>query len=156
MSYNRETGVFTDPYDPTLQYTAYAGTEKKAKELKQPDNVNYDHIIPLSYVARAIGGDDAWSAEKRNTYAYDLEVGVTASQHLNNVKGAKGPSQFLPPDRKAAIKYCYTWLVVANKYDIPIAKDDMQVIKDTLAGASDDEITIINPYYEGTDTDGAN
>lgn len=156
LSYNRETGVFTDPYDPTLQYTAYAGTEKKAKELKQPDNVNYDHIIPLSYVARAIGGDDKWSAEKRNTYAYDLEVGVTASQHLNNVKGAKGPSQFLPPDRKAAIKYCYTWLVVANKYDIPIASNDMQVIKDTLANASDDEITIINPYYEGTDTDGTN
>lgn len=156
LSFNRETGVFTDPYDPSLQYTAYAGTEKKAKELKQPDNVNYDHIIPLSYVARAIGGDDKWSAEKRNTYAYDLEVGVTASQHLNNVKGAKGPSQFLPPDRKAAIKYCYTWLVVANKYDIPIASNDMQIIKDTLANASDDEITIINPYYEGTDTDGTN
>lgn len=156
LSFNKETGVFTDPYDPTLQYTAYAGTEKKAKELKQPDNVNYDHIIPLSYVARAIGGDDKWSAEKRNTYAYDLEVGVTASQHLNNVKGAKGPSEFLPPDRKATIKYCYTWLVVAEKYDIPIAKNDMQVIKDTLANASEDEIAIINPYYEGTDTDGTN
>lgn len=156
LHYNKETGEFTDPYDPTIVYTDYAGTGAKARELNQPDNVNYDHIIPLSYVAREIGGDDKWSAEKRNTYAYDLTAGVTASQHLNNVKGSKGPSEFLPPDEKAAIKYCYTWLVVADKYDIPLAPNDMQVIKETLSNANKEDIEIINPYYEGTDTDGTN
>lgn len=150
--YDDKTHTYTDPYDPTMKYTQYAGTGALAKRLNQPDNVNFDHIIPLSYVSRAIGGDSKWSQQKRDEFAYNLNIGATVSQHLNNVKGAKGPAEFLPPNHSAQIRYLYSWLTIANEYNIPIAPADMKVIKDKLKNADKKDLTPINPYKSGTKT----
>ena len=87
--------------------------------------IDRDHIIPLAY-AHNHGGAN-WPKEKKTEYTYDEEVSVNTSASANRIKGAKGPSEYMPEKHKA--EYCYTWLYIANKYGIAIAKEDMAVIK---------------------------
>lgn len=108
------------------------------------NQLEYDHIIPVSYVNRH--GGKHWSAEKKNKYYYDVTVGVDVEKMSNRIKSDKGPSEWLPDYNKE--DYCYTWLVIANKYDISIAPEDMAVIKNILSKANADDLRIINEYVE--------
>ena len=124
--YDWDNDVYTDPY------TGYI-----IKSVKETD---YDHIIPLAY-ANAHGGSE-WSGDKKKEYSDDPSVGVCCNKSENCIKGAKGPSEWLPKENQD--DYCYTWLVIANKYDLSISQDDIDVILSCIDG---DEI-IINALVE--------
>ena len=113
----------------------YTGNDLKLK------NTDYDHIIPLAY-ANAHGASN-WTDEQKQAFANDPDVGVCVSSHDNRQKGAKGPSEWMPSSHKA--EYCYTWLVIANKYHLSISKADMDVIIATLSNV--DSVDIINNRY---------
>lgn len=102
--------------------------------------LDYDHIIPIGYASTQVGGD--WSNKQKHKLAYDLTNGVNTHQAENRGKGADGPSDYMPPENKE--EYAYSWLIVANKYDIPIREADMDVIEDTLEGVK--EVESINYY----------
>lgn len=102
--------------------------------------IDYDHIIPLNYVNGQIG--DTWTTEQKHEYAFNIENGVNVHRSENRSKGAKGPSEYMPPKNQES--YAYSWLVVANKYHIPLKQKDMDVIKKVLADT--ESVSIINPY----------
>lgn len=126
INYDPDTDIYTDPYDCN-NYS-----------LKETD---YDHIIPLHYVNQH--GGDNWSDDKKKEYADDPTVGVDVNAHDNRAKGDKGPSEWLPSEN--VDDYCYTWLVVANKYNISISQEDMNVIISEINNSTDG-LKLINEY----------
>ena len=132
--YNPETQEYTDPYT--------GGVVTDFKRWSGSGALQFDHVIPLSYVASEVG--DSWSQDKKNQYAYDLNIGVNADASLNGIKSDKGPSEWLPPVNQAS--YCYSWLYIANKYDIPLAQEDFDKIDQVLDNSDESEFKIINEY----------
>lgn len=86
--------------------------------------LDYDHIIPINYVATH--GGNNWTTEEKQEYYYDTENGVDVSASLNRSKSNKGPSEWMPEINQKW--YCYKWLEVACRYDINISQDDYNTI----------------------------
>ena len=126
--YDDKNNVYLDPYS--------------GEKHKNIDNIDYDHIIPLSYVNRHNG--HSWGNEKKRNFADDPNVGVNVNSHDNRIKSDKGPASWLPKENKD--DYCYTWLVIADKYNISISPTDMKVIKKELKNKSIEDVKIINEY----------
>lgn len=105
-------------------------------------SIDYDHIVPLHYAN--LHGAESWTPEKKKEFADDPSVGVNVSSSSNRQKGDKGPSKWLPEFNKAA--YCYTWLVISEKWDLSVSEEDMNTIKDILSKAPDQDIFLINEY----------
>lgn len=112
----------TSPYliseNPFKYKCPYTGSiiEDKSK-------LDYDHIIPLNYVYQRVD----WEKAKCNEYAYAQSVGVDVSYSANRSKGSKGPSEWLPSVNVE--NYCYTWLRIAQEWDIPLSKADIEMCK---------------------------
>ena len=85
--------------------------------------LDYDHIIPLKYVYERV----SWDKDKCNEYAYAQGVGVDVKNSANRSKGAKGPADWLP--NVNIENYCYTWLVIAEEWDIPLSQRDIDICK---------------------------
>lgn len=66
-----------------------------------------------------------WTNEEKNKYAYDQYIGVDVLNKSNRSKSDKGPSEWLPDKNISA--YCYSWLVIASKYNIAMRKVDIKV-----------------------------
>lgn len=109
------------------------------KNIEKKSLIDRDHIIPIGYVNQH--GGASWSAEKKRDYAFDVTVSVDVHRTLNRTKGDKGPAKWMTPANQES--YCYTWLVIANKYDISISQEDYNVIAETLKNTK--EVSIINP-----------
>lgn len=126
--YNWDTGVYIDPY-----------TNLPVESIKKTD---YDHIIPLAYADRH--GANAWTEEQKKGYADDPTVGVCVNSSDNRSKGDKGPSEWLPDENQQ--DYCYTWLVLADVYDLSITPEDMDTILQVLDGVDVNSLSLINEY----------
>lgn len=127
--YNKNNDLYLDPYDN--QYISLEEAE-------------YDHIIPLYYANSH--GAYLWSDDEKANFANDPLVGVCTKSSNNRSKGIKGPSEWLPKANEE--DYCYTWLVIADKYNLTISKNDMDTIIKIINDAvkKGEEITLINPY----------
>lgn len=121
-------GVYTDPY------SGFSSSD--------PTDFQYDHIIPLAY-AEAHGAS-TWTNEEKRAYADNPAVGIDVESIENSIKGARGPAEYLPEENIAS--YCYTWLVIANEYDLSISQEDMNVIVEVLNHADKNSLEIINSY----------
>lgn len=102
--------------------------------------VEFDHIIPLNYVAMHNG--DNWTQKEKDDYAYALDAGIPCSKSENRFKSDKGPSKYLPKINQE--EYCFTWLVIANKYNISLTQEDLNKIKKVLKDTED--VNILNKY----------
>lgn len=125
--YNPNTELYTDPY--TNNYINI-------------DDTDYDHIIPLHYVNKH--GGNEWSDDQKKKYADDPLIGIDVNSSDNRAKGDKGPSQWLPEENVE--NYCYSWLIIANKYNISISQEDMNVIKEVLKNDDINNLNVINEY----------
>ena len=104
--------------------------------------LDFDHIIALGYTHK--WGDVKWSNKEKNRYAYDIYIGVDVLNKSNRSKSDKGPSEWLPDTNIA--DYCYSWLVIASKYDIALRQKDINVCKLEVLNAisSGEEVKMIN------------
>ena len=124
--YNWNNDSYTDPYTGETIY-----------DISKTD---YDHIIPLAYV-NAHGGSN-WTSEEKKSFADNPSVGVCTNNSSNRAKSAKGPSEWLPDINKEA--YCYSWLVIANDFNISLSQNDYDTIVDILNNSNIENIQTIN------------
>lgn len=89
--------------------------------IEDPSKLDFDHIIPLKYVYERVD----WDQEKCNEYSYSQSIGVDVQNKANRSKGARGPSDWLPDVNIG--DYCYTWLVIAEEWDIPLSQEDINI-----------------------------
>lgn len=96
------TGQWYDPYS--------GDTYTTAKDL------DLDHIVPLKY-AHEHGGDKL-SRDMRERFANDPENLLLVDLSLNRQKGAKGPTEWLPPYQAYRCKYIQRFDFVMTKYGL--------------------------------------
>jgi len=93
-------GVWVDPFS--------------GKTFTRPSELHVDHIVPLKW-ANDHGGD-SWSAQKKEIFANDPLNLLVVHDRLNQQKGAKGPSQWMPPNHFFRCNYLRKWKTVLSKY----------------------------------------
>lgn len=89
--------------------------------IEDDSKLDYDHIIPLSVVYK----NTDWDAKKCNEYAYNQDIGVDVYYSANRSKSDKTPSEWLPNTNIE--NYCYTWLVIAAEWNIPLSQRDIDI-----------------------------
>lgn len=120
--YNRNDYAWkTSPYleseDPFVYNCPYTGIK-----IEDESKLDYDHIIPIKYVWDVCHD---WTNEQYNEYSYAQSIGVDVWYSANRSKSDKRPSEWLPDINIG--NYCYTWLCIANEWDIPLFQEDIDV-----------------------------
>lgn len=123
-------GSWIDPY------TGNTLTGNPAQGDGTTNDVDIDHVIPLSY-ANSHGGYH-WSSAKKEAYGSSLsglenEVYLPVSASENNRKSDKGPSRYYPPNPEFRCEYSRKWRDIARSYDIALSQADYQLIASVLA-----------------------
>ena len=120
VKYDTYTSQYLISKEPFVYKCPYSG-----KEITDIKIIDFDHIIPLNYVAKY--GDINWTNEQKNKFAQDENVGVSVLNKENRRKGAKGPSEWLPKVNQG--DYCYSWLLIAKEFGIALRQQDIDTCK---------------------------
>lgn len=75
-----------------------------------------DHIFPVA-LADVLGAR-RWSKDKKRAFYNDPANVIAVSASLNRQKGAKGPTQWLPPNRAYRCEYVTRFLRIGLKYKL--------------------------------------
>lgn len=90
--------------------------EYSGEEYTRASNLDIDHIIPLAWAHRH--GASAWSKTKKASFANDYENLIAVDKGLNRSKGAKGPSEWMPPNQAYRCEYLNRWKYLLVKYSL--------------------------------------
>jgi hypothetical protein len=120
---NVASGTLNDPYTGTVIPFQRGETTS--------DDVQIDHIIPLSYAWSA--GAWQWSGQRREEFANDPAELRATDGPTNNAKGARGPSRWLPPAQSIHCTYAATWQRIADTYGLTLDPADTTAIQQILA-----------------------
>lgn len=92
-------------------------------------DIDIDHVIPLNYAS--LNGGFIWSPQKKEAFANDPLNLLAVSSRENRIKGARGPSQYLP-NRIYECAYVKQWLDIATKYELVLASEDLEKIEEVF------------------------
>ncbi|GIH97276.1 HNH endonuclease family protein [Planobispora siamensis] len=122
-----------------IEYRGGSGCVVVAMDLRDPytgrtlrwskrraDEVQVDHVVPLSYEWRM--GASRWTPSKRARIANDPLNLMPVEGAVNEDKGGSGPAKWLPPWRKVRCAYVVRFAQVALKYDLPVTRADKAVM----------------------------
>lgn len=109
------TGQWFDPYTGLL--------------LSKASDVDIDHVIPLKY-AHDHGGA-AWPPLLKKLFANDVENLLIVDDGENQLKSAKGPTDYLPRSEYQC-EYAAKWLGLTRKYELQLAQRDTLIIERIL------------------------
>lgn len=99
----------------------------KGKTLTNPRALDIDHIVPLSYAWSH--GADKWDSGKREKFANDIDNNLLAvDASANREKGDKGPSRWMPSNKKYQCEYGNRFKKVIDMYGLRIDKQDLTAI----------------------------
>lgn len=93
------------------QYTGMVFTD--------PSDLDIDHVVSLKEAHYA--GGWKWSREKKRAFFNDLEcsnVLMAVDNGTNRSKGARGPSEWMPPDASFHCAYVKARMTVFNAYEL--------------------------------------
>jgi len=115
------------------------------KQLTRASDLDVDHVIPLKWAHDHGGG--AWSAAKKEIFANDAINLLVVDDGLNQKKGAKGPDEWLPPNRAFRCEYLFIWEQVLEKYsDLVFSHQGNLIFKEQFNSCS----APIEPYPGST------
>jgi hypothetical protein len=115
------SGRLADPYTGrTIEF-------RKA----QATAVQIDHVYPLGRAWDM--GAAKWTKQRRVDYANDQAANLLAVDgRANASKGDSGPGEWLPINKAYRCTYVLRYLQVADKYRLPITKDDADAARTIL------------------------
>ncbi|MER5650062.1 HNH endonuclease family protein [Streptosporangium sp. NPDC002524] len=93
---------------------------------KRSDEIQVDHVVPLSYEWRM--GASRWPLSKRKRIANDPLNLLPVYGDANEAKGGSGPASWLPPVRGVRCAYVVRFAQVALKYNLPVTRADKTVM----------------------------
>jgi len=110
-----------------LWYGAYSGnTRTNAADL------DIDHLVPIKW-AHEHGGAN-WSQQKKEKFANDPINLIVVDDGLNQSKGAKGPTQWMPPNHIFRCEYLELWTHVLDQYpSLQMTSAELRVFNRQLA-----------------------
>jgi hypothetical protein len=90
------------------------------RHLTKASKIDIDHIVPLKWAWDRGAGE--WTRFKRLNFANDPKNLLAVEASLNRQKGAKGPSEWLPP--KNQCDYIKKFLAVVETYAIKFTEQN--------------------------------
>lgn len=102
------SGQWIDPYS--------------SKTLRRASELDIDHIVPLKWAHEH--GASNWPKSKKSQFANDPLNLLAVDDSLNQRKGAKGLSEWLPPNTDFHCQYLQLWLAVTEKYQLTMEASD--------------------------------
>lgn len=111
-----QSGVWYDPYTNEV--------------MTKPSQADVDHHVPLGYAHKA--GGEFWDKNKKKEYANDLRILVVTSIKANREKGAKGPSEWMPSNKKAHCEYSKLFVDILYRYDISVTASDKKILEKSV------------------------
>jgi hypothetical protein len=118
------SGTWVDPYSGT------SITLTDAKQPRQAESVQIDHIVALSVAWRY--GARSWTAERRLEFANDLRHLVASGGASNQSKGGSDAAQW-QPIRPAQCGYAVRYVTVKAAYGLPTDAAEKQSLARMLA-----------------------
>ena len=106
-------------------FDPYTGKDIAWKKAKATE-VQIDHVVPLSYAWQM--GASRWSKDKREQLANDVLNLLPVSGSLNASKSDSGPASWLPPNKSIRCSYAVRFAQVAEKYELPVATPDKEMM----------------------------
>ena len=86
------------------------------KVLIKASDVDIDHVVSLAYAHRHGGAD--WPRAKKRQFANDPENLLAVADAVNQEKGDKGPSEWMPPQKEYWTEYLRRWRTILTKYGL--------------------------------------
>lgn len=106
------TGTWLDPFSGEILH--------RASEL------DVDHIVPLKWASDH--GGSRWTLAKKERFANDPINLLAVDDGLNQSKGAKGPSKWMPPNHKFRCEYIALWSSVLTAYpDLQMVAQEQRI-----------------------------
>jgi len=118
------SGTWVDPY------SGASITLTDAKEPRQAESVQIDHIVALSVAWRY--GARSWTAEQRLQFANDLRDLVASGGGSNQAKGGADAAQW-QPIIPAQCGYAVRYITVKAAYALPTDRAEKQALTRMLA-----------------------
>lgn len=109
-------GKWIDPYSDEI--------------ITNPKEADVDHHIPLGRAA--MSGGQNFDKKTKQKYANDLDLLVVTTAKQNRAKGAKGPSEWLPPNKDSHCEYAKLYVFVATKYSLSLTKEDKSALNKAI------------------------
>jgi len=109
-------------------YSPYDGTM-----WEDPSDVDIDHVVALKEAWDS--GAWQWSAEKRRAFANDLSDSrslMAVTDSVNQSKGDRDPSQWMPPRRDYRCTYISLWLSVKARWSLSVDPSEAGMIRALL------------------------
>ncbi|AJE85855.1 MULTISPECIES: HNH endonuclease family protein [Streptomyces] len=97
-------------------------------------DVDIDHVVPLAEAWRS--GANGWTTPERQGFANDLSQPqlIAVTDNVNQSKGDKDPSEWMPPSSSYNCTYVRMWVQVKHHYDLTIDDAEKSALESTLSG----------------------
>ena len=102
-----------------------------------PKQLDIDHLVPLKEAHDS--GAHAWSKPRKREYANDMSHPdhlIAVSSRANRSKGAKDPSEWLPPDQSYWKQYAEAWVGIKIRWGLTADRSEISVLQDILGTSS--------------------
>ena len=116
------SGVWLDPYT--------------GRTYTDPSEIDIDHVVPLANAWRS--GASSWSEARRERYANDPAVLLSAEDNANQEKGDKGPEAWKPPNGAIWCDYATRWVEIKASYDLSLNQQEKAALEQMLGTCEGD------------------
>lgn len=109
-------------------YSAFDGVTTE-----DDSSFDVDHMVPLKEAWQS--GAHAWSAERRQAFANDLDLPealIAVSASSNRSKSDRDPADWLPLLTSYRCDYLEDWLKVKVKWELSVDQREFQAMRDVL------------------------
>ena len=90
-------------------------------------DLDIDHIVPLKWAHER--GAYAWPDQLKVQFANDPLNLKPVLDRLNQAKGAKPPSEWMPPNQRYRCQYLVEWQAILDKYQLTMIASEQRVFK---------------------------
>ena len=103
------------------------------ERLTDPSALDVDHLVPLAEAH--ISGAHAWTPERKEAYANDLdhaETLIAVNAGVNRSKGSSDPAEWLPPNQSYRCEYARNWVIVKATWGLASDEEEDLAIQRVL------------------------
>ncbi|MGW7601479.1 HNH endonuclease family protein [Streptomyces antimycoticus] len=112
------------------------------KTVTDAGKLDIDHVVPLAEAWDS--GASKWTAERRETYANDLDAQrslVAVSLGPNRAKGDQDPAEWLPPAKDALCTYATDWVATKLRWSLSSDPAETKALRKVAKGCKDATVT---------------
>lgn len=91
-----------------------------------PSRLDVDHIVPLRWALEH--GASAWTQERREAFANDPANLLPVAASANRSKGARPPSEWMPPNIAEWPRYLNRFTAIVRKYSLELTDRERTAI----------------------------